>query len=249
MKLKGSYALITGGAKRIGEQIAKALADQGCHLILHYNESRSEVRNLAKVLQKKVKVEVVSCDFSASEEESVEARVERFSREVFEKVPRVDILINNAAIFYPARFEKITEKDWDSFLTINLKFPFFLAKTFGLKMKKQKRGKIINIADWTASRPQKNFLPYAISKAGIVCLTQALAKELAPEVQVNAVSPGPILPPKGASVVQIKKKAKETLAQRCGSPEDISKTVLYLCGETDFVTGAVIPVEGGALLV
>lgn len=249
MKLNGSYALITGGAKRIGKQIAQTLADSGCNIILHYHESKSEAETLAKDLSRKVKVETAQLSFSCWDGESIESRVERFTREIFQRVSKIDILVNNAAIFYPAPLQKATEANWDDFMTVNLKFPFFLAQAFGLKMKKNKQGKIINLTDWTAFRPNENYIPYAISKAGMVSMTQGLAKALAPYVQVNAIAPGAILPAAGSTKQQNENKAKASLAKRFGGSKDIANTVKYLCEATDFVTGAVIPVEGGASLV
>jgi pteridine reductase len=265
MQLRGKTVLITGAARRIGRQIAKTLAQRGASLVLHYNHSRKEAQGLQAELEKDgSEVHLVAADFSKSlssprrrGSRSLDSRfrgndiagtVETFVKNVYREVPRVDVLINNASIFYPTPFGKITEKDWDDFLTVNLKAPFFLSQAFGMRMLKQKSGKIINLVDWTGDRPSLNYLPYSISKAGLIAATKGLAKILAPHVQVAGVAPGPIMPAESASKKEQAKAAQRSLLKRYGRPEDVAETVRFLIEGTDFITGSVISVEGGAAL-
>lgn len=248
MKLQGKTALITGASKRIGRDIALTLARSGAHIVIHYASSKPEAESLKKKIESlRVKAWTVRADFSHSPK-LIERVVEPFIQEVYQKARRIDVLINNASVFYPTPFEEIRERDWDDFLSVNLKAPFFLSQAVGMKMKKQKTGKIVNLADWTAERPRRNFLPYCISKAGLVTATEGLAKILAPYVQVNAIAPGPILPFAAMTAREKKRVTEATLLKRFGHPRDIAETVRYLVEKTDYVTGAVIPVDGGSHL-
>lgn len=248
MNLRNKNVLITGGAKRIGREIALTLAQRGAHILIHYNRSRREAETLQKeIVGKGGKALLFQMDFSKLK--NLPAEIKKFTAKVYRKAGRVDVLVNNASIFYPTPLEKISEKDWDNFLTVNLKSPFFLSKEIGLQMFKRKSGKIINLIDWTAERPQADYLPYCISKAGLLAATRGLAKTLAPHVQVTGIGPGPILPPEFLSGKKLKAKAEKTLLKRFGNPRDIAQTVKYLAEGTDFVTGVFLPVDGGASLV
>jgi pteridine reductase len=247
MQLRGKTVLITGAARRVGRQIAKTLAKRGALLVIHYHRSKKEALNVQEELANLgAEVFLVQADFSAK---NTAKTVENFVRDVYKAVPRVDVLVNNAAIFYPTPFGKISEKDWDNFMTVNLKAPFFLSQAVGLRMLKQKSGKIINLLDWVGERPYADFLPYSISKAGLIAATKGLAKALAPHIQVAGVAPGPVLPAVGGmSKKAMKKAAERPLLKRFGSPEDIAAAVQFLIEGTDFITGSMISVEGGATL-
>lgn len=246
MQLRGKVVLITGAARRIGCQIARNLARRGARLVIHYNHSKKEAQSLQRELTELgAEVFLVPADFSSK---SVSKTVDQFLRQVYKLVPRVDVLVNNASLFYPTPFGKITEKDWDDFMTVNLKSPFFLSQAIGQRMLKQKSGKIINLVDWVGERPYATFLPYSISKAGLIAATKGLAKVLAPHVQVVGIAPGPILPAKGMSKKAQQQAANRALLKRFGSPEDIASTVQFLIEGTDFMTGSIISVEGGAAL-
>ncbi|MBI3307656.1 MAG: SDR family oxidoreductase [Candidatus Omnitrophica bacterium] len=248
MKLAGKTAVVTGAGQRIGREIALELAGRGADIVIHYNHSKKPAVLLqAQIEQIGRQAFLVQAEFGDAKK-SLSQRIQKFVREVYKTAGRVDVLVNNAAIFYPTPFGKITGKDWDNFLTVNLKAPFFLSQEIGVRMLKQKSGKIINLADWTGLRPNARFLPYVISKAGIISMTQGLAKNLAPDIQVNAVMPGPILPPAGGMTAAAKKAAEsKTLLKRFGTPKDIAGAVAFLA-ESDYMTGALIPVEGGALI-
>lgn len=245
MNLQGKTVLITGAAKRIGRQIALSLAAEGADIVIHYRDSRKEAKTLCKAIQVlRSRAFLIQHDFSSGS--SVTASVKKFTRNLSRLAPPVDVLVNNASIYYPVAFEKIREKDWDDFMRVNLTAPFFLARELGMKMAKRKTGKIINLTDWSYERPSENYLPYHISKAGLAAATKGLAKALAPHVMVAGVAPGPILPPVGVKPGKVARIAAKTLLKRFGKPEDIAATVKFLIQGTDYITGAIIPVTGGS---
>jgi pteridine reductase len=141
----------------------------------------------------------------------------------------------------------VTERDWDSNLDTNLKAPFFLSKFAAAAMRRQGAGKIINIGDWAGIRPYKDYLPYSVSKSGLIGLTQALAKALAPEVQVNCIALGLVMPPEDYTPDEVARLVNRTLTKKMGTPEDVARAVVFFC-ETDFATGTTLPLEGGRLL-
>ncbi len=240
MKPKGKVALVTGSAVRLGKAIALALAEQGIHIILQYRTSEKETRVAAvQIRRKKVHAHSLQCDLSNSHE------VERLARQALALFGRVDILVNNASEFFSTPISSVTEAEWDRFLDVNLKAPFLLSRSLGMEMVKRGGGKIINIADIAASRPWADFVPYCVSKAGLVTLTQGLAKALAPRVQVNAIAPGTILPPVTGWTSRQRERALRSIPlKRFGAPDDVTRAVLFLI-ESDYITGTVIPVDGG----
>ncbi len=243
MNIQGKVALITGGAIRVGKAIALALADKRVNIAISYNTSKKEaLATLKKIESFGVKAKVIQTDVSKSKD------VKRLVQTVVKEFGTIDILINNAAIFCKTPFEKIQETDWDRHIDINLKGTFLCAHEVGKIMLKKKRGKIINIADWAGMRPYKNYIPYCVSKAGVICLTQALAKALAPNIQVNAIAPGSILLPEKFSKKEKQKIIEGTPLKRIGSPEDIAKTILFLLEGSDFITGDTILVDGGRFI-
>ena len=243
MKLAGAKALITGGAKRVGKGIALALAKQNAQVAISYQTSSNEAEKTVNELQALgVKALAVAADVSKANE------VEHLIKTVHRTLGGLDILINNAAIYEETPFDKLTEKEWDRPLEINLKGTFLCAKAASEVMRKQGRGKIINIADWSGIRPYKNYLPYCVSKAGVIALTKALALELAPTIQVNCICPGPVLLPETYGKKEREAVIQETPLARLGSPEDIAAAVMFFIQGSDFVTGAILPVDGGRLI-
>lgn len=248
MNLYGKNVLITGAARRIGRAIALRLAKQRANLLIHYRDSKKEALSLKKQAEAwGAKVSLFREDFSVPR--GMQGRVRKFVKKIVRQAGNIDVLVNNASIFYPTPLVSLTERDWDDFLTVNLKAPFFLSQAVGEGMLKRKSGKIINLLDWTAERPGGEYLPYCVSKAGLLAATRGMAKALAPHVQVLGVAPGPILPPEGISGKKAKARAEKTLLKRYGKPEDVAETVRFLIEGTDYMTGAVVPVEGGAAVV
>jgi len=161
---------------------------------------------------------------------------------------RIDILVNSAAIFYRTPFPTLTEADWDRFLAVNLKAPFLLCRQVGEIMCRQGYGKIVNVADIAGVKVWGDFIPYSVSKAGLLALTTGLAKALAPAVQVNAICPGTVLLPDGSTTEEQVRAVERVPLRRLGAPEDIARAALYLV-ESDFVTGEVLTVDGGQRLL
>lgn len=246
MELAGKTVLITGAAQRLGKEMALHLAACGAHIILHYRSSKKAALALAQEIEAYgVRCIPVQADFTEPIKISA---IQAFVKKVYQLSKTIDVLINNASIFYPTPLGKINDKDWDAFIAINLKTPFFLAQEIGARMVKQGSGKIINMIDCAIYHPRADYLPYTIAKGGLATATVGLARALAPKVQVNGIAPGPILPPKGGKGKNMNKIINTTLLKRFGTPEDIVATVRYLIEGTDYVTGEIITVDGGSLI-
>lgn len=243
MEIQGKTALVTGAAKRIGRAIALMLAGEGMNLVLHYHRSYQEVRQTQRAAERLgAGVHLVKADLENFSETKL------LIQKAFRITPRIHLLVNNASLFYTTPLGRISEKEWNQFFNVNLKAPFFLAQALGLRMVREKEGKIINLVDWTAFHPAPRYLPYCASKAALAAVTQGLARALAPYVQVNAVAPGPILPARGSTSEENRKILKRTPLKRFGEPGDIAEAVRFLVKSTDFVTGTVLPVDGGNLI-
>jgi NAD(P)-dependent dehydrogenase (short-subunit alcohol dehydrogenase family) len=236
VKLKGKTALVTGAAKRVGREIALALARRGANVVVHYNTSGTEARRLV------AEIKALGVDALAVKADQTNARQVRAA---VRKAGKIDVLVASAAVFRRTPFAKLTEEDWDFHLNANLKGPYLFALEAGRQMK---TGKMIFFADWAAIRPYRHYLPYLVSKAGIICLTKALAKELAPRIQVNAIAPGPVLLPPDFTEAEKLAVVNATLVKRIGSPQDIVNSVLFLIEGTDFITGHTLVVDGGRLI-
>jgi pteridine reductase len=242
MDLKNKVALITGGARRIGRAIALDLAAHGTSIALHYRTSQSEAdAAVAEITTNGGKAQAFHANLEYV------AEIEQMVANVLDAFGRIDILINSASIFAPTPLSEITEHDWDANLDTNLKAPFFLSKFAAAAMGKQGAGKIVNLGDWAGIRPYKDYLPYSVSKSGLIGLTKALAKELAPEIQVNCIALGMVMPPEDYSKKEVERLVGRTLTKKMGTAEDVARAVVFFC-ETDFATGTVLPLEGGRLL-
>lgn len=240
MDLKNKTVLITGGAVRIGRAISLELGKAGATIFCQYFSSTESARSLKGQIEKNGgRIYIFKSDLS--NQDGIKKTVD----EVIRVYGRVDVLVNNAAIFFKTPLGKVTEEDWDILHNLNLKTPFFLAQAVSHYMLNQKSGKIINIADTGAETPFPAYLPYSISKAGIINMTKGLAKALAPNIQVNCINPGPVMFPENYSKEERKFSIEQTLLKREGSAEDIAKTVRFLLEGSDYITGAVIPVDGG----
>lgn len=242
MTLTGKTALVTGAAKRVGREIALELARRGADILVHYRDSKeeaasaaAEIRNLGR------RAETVQADLA-----SVPA-IEHLAREVGSRAGGLDLLVNSASLFFKTPVESASEKDWDTLLDSNLKGPFFLSARLGKKLA-ENRGTIVNIADWSAMRPYRDYAAYCASKGDLVTLTKSLARELAPHVRVNAVAPGPVLRPPDMDEAEAKTIAGLTALGRWGTPQDIARAVAFLA-ENDYVNGQILVVDGGRSLV
>ena len=243
MKLQDRVVLVTGGARRIGRTIALTLAKRHAHLVLSYRTSGREAAAAITELQRYGgRAVAIRADLSKA------ADVKRLIDRIRKHFGRLDVLINSAANFERTPFDRLTEHDWDQALDTNLKGPFLCALYASRLMRRHGGGKIINLADWSGVRPYRDYLPYCVSKAGVIGLTKALAKELAPRIHVNAIAPGPMLPPPDMSAAARARVARRVPLRRWGSPQDIANTVLFLIEGTDFMTGSVVFVDGGQLI-
>ena len=234
---------MTGGVKRVGQAIALALARRGVRVAVTYRTSARAAQALVRRLTG-CGVRALAVPVDQADVAQIRAAVCTVER----AFGRIDLLVNNASIFYPTPLESVTEAQWDDLLAVNLRGPFFFAQAVAAGMRRRRRGTIINLADVSAFRPWGTYLPYCIAKAGVVAMTFGLARALAPDVRVNAIAPGPILPPPDLSYAERRRAAAATLLKRWGSPQDIVNTVLYLAEGTNFVTGQVIAVDGGRVL-
>jgi pteridine reductase len=245
--ITGKVALITGGARRVGAEIARTLHAHGMQLVIHYRSSKDDAHALQLELEQRrpKSVALVKGDLLKV------AQLPGIVEEAVAAFGRLDALVNNASSFYPTPVGAATEEQWDDLIGTNLKAPFFLAQAAAPHLKKT-HGCIVNIADIHADRPIKRYPIYCMAKAGVVMLTKSLARELAPEVRVNAVAPGTIMWPEGEAEVSEAQK-QEMLARiplrRSGSPDDIARTALFLIRDAGYINGQVIAVCGGRTVV
>jgi NAD(P)-dependent dehydrogenase (short-subunit alcohol dehydrogenase family) len=240
MELHGRTALVTGAARRVGREIALAIAGRGADVVIHYKSSASEAHETVEAL---VRLGRRAAAIHADMAES--ADVEALADRAVQAFGKIDVLVNSAAIFRRTPLEQLTVQDWEQFLRVNLTGPFLLARRLGLLMRQQGAGKIINIADVAGIKPWADFLPYSISKGMLITMTQGLAKALAPEVQVNAVVPGTVLLAEEYTEKERESIVKGTPLKRIGDPTDIARTVLFFIEGSDFITGQVVVVDGG----
>jgi len=242
MELNDRVVLITGG-KRIGQVVARELAARGAHIAVSYRGSRAEAEaTAADVQQAGRRAAVVAADVGRPSD------CARLIDTVVAELGRLDVLVNMASIYQETPFDAMTEQDWQRNLDINLRSVFLCAKAAVPHMRHQGGGRIVNFADWLAKsgRPAyKGFVAYYTAKAGVIALTEALALELAADqILVNAIAPGPILPPPDLSAEERDEVAAATPVGRWGGELEIAKAVRTLV-ETEFITGETIRVDGG----
>jgi pteridine reductase len=234
--------LITGGAKRVGAAICRRLHGAGANLMLHYRASAGEARLLQAELNhtRPNSVSLIQADLLDLNKlpSVVEQTLQAFGR--------LDALVNNASTFFPTTVGEITEASWNDLIGTNLQVPLFLAQAAAPALRKA-QGAIVNLSDIHAERPLKNYVVYSIAKSGLAGLTRSLARELAPEVRVNAVAPGPILWPDDESFDELSRQRiiSHTPLKREGTPDDIARAVHFLLADANYITGETINVDGG----
>ena len=229
-------AIITGGSKRIGRSIALTLADMGFDIALHYKSSRKDALEAQGMIRKKgVRCEIFKSDLSDPSQSLA------LIKNVRKKMKGLNLLVNNASIFKEKPFLDVKEKDFDTEFNINFKSPFFLSQQFA---KIVKSGIIINLLDSRVTKVHTAHFVYNLTKNSLMHLTKMLAKELGPEIRVNAICPGPILPGPGENLSQLKKIAAKTPLKKIGDTSYINSGVRHLV-ENKFITGEMLFIDGG----
>ena len=239
--LAGKAALITGGARRVGAAIARSLHAAGASVVLHYRSSAEEATAVAGELNKlrPGSATLAQCDLLDS------AAVAELGRSAATAFGGLDILVNNASSFYPTPLGDIDEDDWNDLIGTNLKAPLFLAQAAAAALR-QRGGLIVNLADIHGMRPLRRHPVYCVAKAGLIMLTKSLARELGPQVRVNAIAPGPVMWPEDGVDTELRDKIIDrTALKRIGSAEDVARAVLFFASEAPFVTGQILAVDGG----
>ena len=241
--LRDKVVLVTGGAKRLGAAICRRLHGCGAELFVHYRSAAVEARALQAELnaRRANSLALAQADLLkvSATSELVKAAIKEFGR--------LDAVVNNASSFYPTVVGEITEKEWDDLMGTNLKAPLFLAQAAAAELRKT-HGCIVNIIDIHAELPMKNHAVYTAAKGGLLALTRALARDLAPEIRVNGVAPGTILWPEDEAwrdEVSRQRIINQTALKRIGEPDDIAAAVQFLLADAPYVTGQVISVDGG----
>jgi len=238
----GRTVLVTGAARRVGSAIARTLHAAGASIMLHYRSARTDAEALAAELdaRRPGSVACVQADLLDIEQ------LPRLIADTRTRFGRLDALVNNASSFFPTPLGTITPAHWDDLVGSNLKAPLFLTQA-AAPLLRATRGAVVNITDIHAERPLAGYPLYCAAKAGLLGLTRALAIELAPEVRVNAVAPGPILWPEDGQFASPERHdiVAHTLLKREGSPQDIASAVRFLLAEASYMTGQVLNVDGG----
>src|SRR5215210_5481024 len=241
MLLTGKVAVVTGGAVRVGRAISLALAGEGMRLVVHYNSSSQAADELcAEIRRGGGEAVAVGGDLASVDE------VRRVAEDAERAFGGIDVLVNNASVFPPEALEETDEALWDHTLAVNLRAPFFLIKHLAPTLR-ARRGVVVNLCDLAGLQPWGAYAAHGISKAALAHLTRVAARSLAPEVRVNGIAPGAVLPPESMTGEELEAIARSTPLRRLGSPGDVVGALLYLL-RADFVTGEVMVVDGGRML-
>jgi pteridine reductase len=238
--LAGQTVLITGGARRLGAATVRALHAAGANVVIHHLTATQEAAALVEALNQSRanSATLVQADLLdiAQLPGLIEATLRHFGR--------LDILINNASTFYPTPVGAITGSQFDDLIGTNLRAPLFLSQAAAPQLR-QRRGLILNMVDIHGMKPLKDYPVYSSAKAALIMLTKALARELAPEVRVNGIAPGPVMWPADLDAAMQAQIVDKTLLKRVGEPQDIGKAALYFAAMAPYVTGQILAVDGG----
>lgn len=238
MELRGRVALVTGAGRRVGRALAVGLGAQGMRVAVHYHASDAGARETASLITKAGGTPwLVAADLTRGD--APDALV----RDVVKSQGGLDVLINSSAVMERTPLGSVTAQQWDAMMALNLRAPFLVAQAAAPHLARA-HGAIVNIADLAAFETWPAYIPHGISKAGVVYMTRALARTLAPNVRVNGVAPGAVLLPEGWTEEDAAKLRETTPLARLGSPDDVVAAVLYLLG-ADYVTGEILMVDGG----
>jgi NAD(P)-dependent dehydrogenase (short-subunit alcohol dehydrogenase family) len=241
MQLRGATALVTGGAHRVGRAIALALADAGANVAVNFNRSDSAAADtVADIEHRGVRAAAFQGDMAD------ETQVANLLAKVFRVFPRLDLLVANAGVFRRTPLATIAAHDWDDMMRLNFTTLLIPARAVARQMR-DSGGAIVAIADVAAIQPWADYIPYCVAKSCVLGLVRGLAMDLAPRVRVNAVAPGPVLFPDGFDSAAREREIARTALRRQGRAEDVAGAVTFLA-ESDYITGTVLPVDGGRLL-
>lgn len=238
MDLRGRRALVTGAGHRVGQAIAVALGGRGMRVAVHYNSHADGARDTVRAVESAGgRGELFGADLTEPESSH------RLIDDVVGKFGGLDVLVNSAAVMIRTPFGEITPEQWDGIMALNLRAPFFLAQAAAPHLR-HSHGVVVNIADLAAFETWPGYLPHGLSKAGVVYMTRALARVLAPEVRVAGIAPGTVLLPDNWADADEERLRRTTPLQRSGTPGDVTATVLFIL-DSDYLTGETIIVDGG----
>lgn len=238
MDLRNKVALVTGAGHRVGRAIAVALGERGMRVAVHYNATADGARETARQIEAAGgSARIFAGDLTDP------SRAPDLIAQVVDAFGSLDVLVNSAAVMVRTPFGEVTPEQWDSIMALNVRSPFFLAQAAATHLQRAK-GVIVNIADLAAFETWPAYLPHGLSKAGVVYLTRSLARVLAPDVRVGGIAPGTVLLPDDWSGEAAEHLRATTPLAREGSPEDVTRTVLFIL-DSDYLTGETIIVDGG----
>ena len=238
MKLSGRVALVTGAGHRVGRAIAVALGAQGMRIAVHYNASADGAQETAKqIVAAGGEATIFAGDLTDA------SQAPTLIASVVDAFGSLDVLVNSAAVMVRTPFGEVRPEQWDDIMALNVRAPFFLAQAAAPHLRRVK-GVIVNIADLAAFETWPAYLPHGLSKAGVVYLTRSLARVLAPDVRVGGIAPGTVLLPENWSEADAQRLRETTPLAREGSPDDVTRTVLFILA-SDYLTGETIIVDGG----
>lgn len=239
--LEDKVALVTGGAQRLGAVIASRLHQAGMRLVIHYRVSDDAAHVLQESLHHRRRESVVLVKGDLLDI----GKTRHLVGQCVQTFGRLDVVVNNASIFSASPLGSVAATDWENLMGVNLRAPFFLCQEAAAELRRN-QGTIVNMVDLYGRTPLKDYAVYSVAKAGLIALTRALARDLAPEVRVNAVAPGAIMWPEGDdNELGHQRIISNTPLKRIGSPDDIADAVLFLVARAGFTTGHVFPVDGG----
>ena len=242
--LKDKVVLITGAARRIGAVIAQAFHAEGARVAVHYHRSAAEAGRLVAAMNAKRPASAAAFGADLADLKALEV----LPSSVIGTLGALDVLVNNASTFYPTPVGMITPAQFEDLISTNLRAPLFLSQAAAPELRRQK-GLILNIADIHGLRPLGRHAVYCAAKAALVMLTQSLARELGPEIRVNAIAPGPVMWPENGVDDDLRKRiVARTALKRSGSPEDVARAAIFFATGAPFVTGQVLAVDGGRLI-
>ena len=240
-QLSGKTVLVTGAARRIGAAIVRSMHAAGANVVIHHRDSIDAAAALSAELNRQRTDSALTLRADLADPRATPELIER----TLAKFGRLDILVNNASSFYPTPVGEITPRQWEELIGSNLKAPLFLSQAAASELRRRE-GLILNLIDIHALRPLRGHTVYSVAKAGLAMLTRSLARELAPQVRVNGIAPGPVLWPDGDLEPELKREILErTALKRMGTPEDVARAALFFAQDAPYVTGQILAVDGG----